>query len=92
MHALLAVPILGYYSGIKASFLAQPVSLKIEIKMMKRMSLLSSVFRSRKDLSKEVKKIEGEEEWPCTSYSHKEEDKKNGGHLDHNILSEYLIE
>ena len=44
-----------------------------EIEMMKRMSLLSSVFRSRKDLSKEVKKMEeGEEEGPCTSYSQRE--------------------
>ena len=60
---------------------------------MERMRLLSSVFRSKKNLSKEVKQIEkGEEEGPCTSYSHKEEDMKHGGHLDHQILSEYLVE
>ena len=60
---------------------------------MERMSLLSSLFRSRKNLSKEVKQIEeGEEEGPCTSYSHKEEDKKHGGKLDHQILIEYLFE
>ena len=58
--------------------------LKKKIKMMKRMTFLSSVFRSRKDLSEEVKDIEeGVEEGPSTSYCHKEEEKKNGGHLDH---------
>ena len=59
--------------------------------MMKRMSSLSSVFRSRKDLSKEVKKIEeGGEEGPCTSYSRREEDMKHEEHLESEILSEYL--
>ena len=49
-----------------------------KIKMMKKMILLSSIFRSIENLSKEVKKIEeGEEEGPCTSYSHKEEDQKH---------------
>ena len=49
---------------------------KEEIKMMKRMSLLSSVFRYGKNLSKEVEdKEEREEEGPCTSYSHQEGDK-----------------
>ena len=33
-----------------------------------------------------------EEEGPCTYYSHKEEDKKHEGQLDHHILSEYLVE
>ena len=28
----------------------------------------------------------------CTSFSHEEEDKKHGRHLDHQILSEYLVE
>ena len=61
--------------------------------MMERMILLSSIFISRKNLSKEVKQIEeGEEEGPCTSYSHKEEDKEHGGHLDHQIISEYIVE
>ena len=61
--------------------------------MMKKMSLLSSIFRSGRDLSKEVKKIkEGEEEGPCTSYSSKEADQKHGEHLEFEILSEYLVE
>ena len=59
--------------------------------MMKRMDLLSSVFRFRKDLSKEVKKMgEGDEEGPCTSYSHQEEDMKHEEHWEFEILSEYL--
>ena len=54
-----------------------------EIKMMKRMSLLSSVFRSGKDRSKDVKKMEeGEEEGPCTSYSQREEGMKHAEHLE----------
>ena len=61
--------------------------------MMKKMSLLSSIFRSRGDLSKEVKKIEErEEEGPCTSYSHKEENHKHEEHLEFEILSEHLVE
>ena len=61
--------------------------------MMEIMSFISSLFRSRKDLSKEVKKIEeGGEEGPCTSYSHKEEDMKHEGHLESEIISEYLAE
>ena len=64
-----------------------------KIKMMKKMSLLSSIFRSKGDLSKEVKKIEErEEEGPCTSYSHQEEDQKHEEHLEFEILSEYLTE
>ena len=60
--------------------------------MMKNMRLLSSVFRSIEDLSKDVKNIEEEEEeGPCTSYSHQEED-KHEGHLDYQILSDYLVE
>ena len=59
---------------------------------MKKMRLLSSIFRSREDLSKEVKNMEeGEVDGPCTSYSHHEED-KHEGHLDHQILSAYLFE
>ena len=51
------------------------------------------MFKSRGDLSKEVKKIEEEEEEvPCTSYSHQEEDIEHGRHLDHQILSDYLVE
>ena len=75
----LLISISGYYSGIRASFLAQPVAFKPkkeEINMMKRMSLFSSVFRSRKNLSKEVEeKEERKEEGPYTSYSHQEGDK-----------------
>ena len=57
--------------------------------MMKKMGLLSSIFKSRGDLSKEVKKIEeGEEEGPCTSYSHKEVDQKHEEQLEFGILSE----
>ena len=64
-----------------------------KMKMMKKMSLLSSIFRSRENLSKEVKKIEeGEEEGPCTSYSHKEVYEKHEEHLELKILSEYLVE
>ena len=85
-----AIPIWEHYSGIKASFLAQLVSLKTEIRMMNRMSFLSWVFRSRKELSKEVKETEeGEEEEPCTSYSQRGEDKRHRGHLESEILSEY---
>ena len=57
------------------------------------MSLLSSVFRNKESLSKEVKKKEQkEEEGPCTSYSHLEEDNEHEGYLDHQILSNYLFE
>ena len=64
-----------------------------EIKMMKRMGLISSVFRSRKDLSKEVKKMEeGEEEGPCNSYSKRGEGKRHEGHLEPKILRRYLAE
>ena len=45
---------------------------KINI-MMKKMGLLSSIFRSRENLSKEVDKNgEGEMEGPCTFYSNRE--------------------
>ena len=71
--------------------------------MMERMILRSSFFKSRKNLSQEIKLMKEkrcqetprgfqEEEGPCTSYSHKEEDKKHGGHLDHQILIEYLFQ
>ena len=63
-----------------------------KINMMKKMSLLSCIFRSRGDLSKEVKKIEGGEEGPCTSYSHREEGTKQEEHLELEIVSEYLAE
>ena len=64
-----------------------------KIRMLRKMSLFSSIFRSRGDLSKEVKKIEEEEEeGPCTSYSHQEEDIEHGRHLDYQILSGYLVE
>ena len=55
--------------------------------MMKRMRLLSSVFRSKKNLSKEEEK---EEEGPCNSYSHEEKEDKHERYLDHQILSKYL--
>ena len=35
---------------------------------------------------------EGEEEGPCTSYSHKEEELKHEEHLEFEIISEYLSE
>ena len=57
---------------------------------MKRMKLLSSVFKSKKSLSKEEE--QKEEEGPCTSYSHEEEGDKHGRYLDHLILSKYLVE
>ena len=44
-----------------------------KIRTLKKMSLFSSIFRSREDAStfEKVKKIEEkEEEVPCTSYSH----------------------
>ena len=60
---------------------------------MKKMRFLSSIFRSKENLSKEVKKIEeGGEKGPCTSYSHKEEDQKHEDHLEFESLSEYLAE
>ena len=71
--------------------------------MMERMSLISSLFRSRKNLSKEVKQIKEkkhretprgfqEEEGPCTSYFQREEDMNHEEHLESEILSEYLAE
>ena len=61
--------------------------------MMKNMILLSSIFRSKENLSKDVKKNEeGEVEGPCTSYSHREEGMKHEEHLEFEILSEYLDE
>ena len=93
-----------------------------EIRMMEGMSFISSLFRSKRDLTKDVKQRRMErnnetslgfqdEEGPCTSYHQKrnlvlhrapkqytmpfyfeEEDKRHGdgGHLGHEILSEYL--
>ena len=58
--------------------------------MMKNMRLLSSVFRTKKSLSKEEE--QKEEEGPCTSYSHKEEEYKHEIYLDHKILGNYLVE
>ena len=73
------ISISEHYSGIRASFLAQPMAFKPkkeEIKMMKRMSLFLLVFRSRNNLSKGVEeKEERDEEGPCTSCSHREGDK-----------------
>ena len=66
-----------------------------KIRPVKNMSLLSSIFRSRGNSStvEEVKKIEEkEEEVPCASYSHQEEDIDHGRYLDHQILSDYLVE
>ena len=61
--------------------------------LFRSMSLLSSFFKLGKDLSKGVKNMEeGEEEGPCTSYSHKEKDLKHEGHLEFDVLSEYLAE
>ena len=57
------------------------------------MRLISLVFRSSKNLSKEVEEIEkGEEEGPCTSYSHREEEQKHEDHLEFEVLSGYLAE
>ena len=59
--------------------------------MMQRMRLISSVFRSSKNLSKEVEEIEkGEEEGPCISYSHQGGTMEHGRHLEFEILSDYL--
>lgn len=61
--------------------------------MIQRIIFLSSVFRSRKYLSKEVEKIEkGEEEGRCTSYSHQGGKMEHEKHLEFKILSEYLTE
>ena len=91
---------------------------------MERMSFISSLFRSNRDLTKEVKQRRmercnetskgfEEEGGPCTSdqqkkelvfhrapkqytmpFSFEEEEKMHGdgGHLDHDILCEYLAE
>ena len=71
--------------------------------MMERMILLSSIFRSKKSLSKEVKQMKEEscsetskrfqekEEDPCTSYSHRGSEEKEY-HLEHEILCVYLEE
>ena len=54
--------------------------IKEEIRMMERMSFISYIFRSNKDLTKEVKKTRSEaklgfqdEEGPSTSYQQKED-------------------
>ena len=61
--------------------------------MMQRMRFISSIFRSINNLSKEVEETEkGEEEGPCTSYSHREIEQKHGEHLEFKILSEHLAE
>ena len=47
--------------------------------MMQKMRLISSISRSSNNLSKEVEESEkGEGEGPCTSYSHREIEKKHG--------------
>ena len=58
---------------------------------MKKMSLLSYIFRTKKSLPKEEKQRE-EEEGPCTSYSYEGKEDRHGGYLDHEILSKYLGE
>ena len=66
-----------------------------KIRTLKKMSLLSSIFRSREDAStfEEVEKIEEkEEEVPCASYSHQGKDIEHGRYLDHQILSDYLVD
>ena len=55
---------------------------------MEKMSLLLSIFRAKKSLSKEEKQRE-EEEGPCTSCSHEDQ---HGGYLGHRILSKHLGE
>ena len=54
------------------------------------MRLLSSFLRLKKNLSKVEEKIE--EEGPCNSYSHGEEERKHERYLDHLILIKYLVE
>ena len=75
---------------------------------MKRMSLLSSIFRSKKkeeekcvetprgfqggkSCSETARRFQEEEEETCTSYSHRGSEKQ-GNHLEHEILSGYLVE
>ena len=52
------IPKKEYYSGIRALLLAQPVAFKAQEKKgeqnIEKMRLLSSIFRSKKSLSKEV--------------------------------------
>ena len=61
--------------------------------MLKKVRFFPSVFKSRENLSKEVKTIEEiEEEGPCTYYYHEEKDIEHGRHLDYQILSDYLVE
>ena len=61
--------------------------------MMQRMRLILSIFRSSNNLSKEVEETEkGEEEGPCTSYSHREAEQKHEYHLEFKVLSGYLAE
>ena len=61
--------------------------------MMQRMRLISSIFRSDNNLSKEVEETEkGEEEGPCTCYSHRGAEQKHGEHLEFEILSEHVAE
>ena len=61
--------------------------------MIQRMRLISSLFRSSNNLSRENEETEkGEEEGPCTSYSHRESKKKHEDHLEFEVLSGYLAE
>ena len=61
---------------------------------MERKFFISSLFRSRKDLNKEVKQRREESSIGTMLFPFKKEDKlhRDGGHLDHEILSEYLSE
>ena len=59
--------------------------------ILERMILLSSLFRSKKDLNKEVKQRRSSGTMPF-HFEGEKKLQKDEGHLDHKILSEYLVE
>lgn len=67
---------------------------KRKMRMMERISFISSIFRSRKGLTKEVKQRREERSSGTMPFPFEKEEKlhRNEGHLDHEILSEYLAE
>ena len=62
--------------------------------MMERVIFISSLFRTRKDLNKEVRQRKEERSNGTIPFPFGKGDKlqKYGGHLDHKILSEYPVE
>ena len=62
--------------------------------MMEIMRFISSLFKRRKDLNNELKQRREERSSGTMPFPFEKEDKfqKDEGHLDHMILSEYIVE